>query len=266
MNIQEYISSGILESYVLGALSKVEAAEVESMASKNPEVKEEIRRIEEGLFKYAEAHAVSPKPELKNKILKKIRVGENTGEAKVISLTKKNQIAEYLAAASISIAILSAGAAYYFYDKWQKAQDTILAMEMQNSVLTERGNTVNYNMQKELEATNKQLSMLMDTITAKIILKGMPVSPSSQAAVYWNKNSRDVMIAVANLPAPPSDKQYQLWALKDGKPVDAGVFEIKSDMQQMKNIDGAQAFAVTLEKKGGSSVPTLEALYLMGEI
>ncbi|MBX9853539.1 MAG: anti-sigma factor, partial [Cytophagaceae bacterium] len=116
------------------------------------------------------------------------------------------------------------------------------------------------------EETSKQLSILMDTMTTKIVLKGMPVSPASKATAYWNKNSKDVMIAVANLPAPPSDKQYQLWALKDGKPIDAGVFEMNSDMQQMKNIEGAQAFAVTLEKKGGSPVPTLEALYLMGNI
>ncbi|MBX9853176.1 MAG: hypothetical protein K2X86_15640, partial [Cytophagaceae bacterium] len=134
MNIQEYISSGILESYVLGALSREEAAEVESIASKNPEVKREIESIEQALHKYAEAHAVNPRPELKNKILQKINSGANTEEAKVISLAKKNQFAEYLAAASISVAILCAGAAYYFYDKWQKAQDTIIAMEMQNTV------------------------------------------------------------------------------------------------------------------------------------
>ena len=79
------------------------------------------------------------------------------------------------------------------------------------------------------------------------------------------------MLNVDNLPMPPSDKQYQLWALKDGKPIDAGVFDMKpgtdGDMHMMPvTIAEADAFAVTLEKKGGSPTPTLTQLYVMGKI
>jgi len=34
----------------------------------------------------------------------------------------------------------------------------------------------------------------------------------------------------------------------------------------MKNIPKAQAFAITLEKKGGSVTPTLSAMYVMGKV
>ena len=37
-------------------------------------------------------------------------------------------------------------------------------------------------------------------------------------------------------------------------------------LQQLKTIGKAQAFAVTLEKKGGSPTPTLAALYLIGNV
>jgi hypothetical protein len=37
-------------------------------------------------------------------------------------------------------------------------------------------------------------------------------------------------------------------------------------MFQMKNIAGAQAFAITLEPKGGSQNPTMEKMYVMGKI
>ena len=76
-------------------------------------------------------------------------------------------------------------------------------------------------------------------------------------------------INVNSLPVPSADKQYQLWAIVDGKPVDAGVFTMTSDsasIQKMKSISGAQAFAVTLEKKGGNPTPTMTAMYLMGNV
>jgi hypothetical protein len=54
----------------------------------------------------------------------------------------------------------------------------------------------------------------------------------------------------------------------DGKPVDAGVFEMKEGpgMMKMKNIPRAEAFAITLEKKGGSQAPSLDKLYVMGKV
>ena len=54
----------------------------------------------------------------------------------------------------------------------------------------------------------------------------------------------------------------------DGKPVDAGVFDLNAGpgMFKMKNIPRAQAFAITLEKKGGSPTPSLDKLYVLGKV
>ncbi|MNG37643.1 Anti-sigma-K factor rskA [compost metagenome] len=72
------------------------------------------------------------------------------------------------------------------------------------------------------------------------------------------------------LPANDQDHQYQLWALVDGKPVDLGVFDAKADsahiLLKMKEINGAQAFAVTLEKRGGSATPTMTQMIVMGGV
>ena len=70
-----------------------------------------------------------------------------------------------------------------------------------------------------------------------------------------------------NLPLAPSDKQYQLWAIVDGKPVDAGIIgDCNGGLCKLKNIPKASAFAITLEKKGGSPTPTLTAMFVMGAI
>ncbi|MGZ8517919.1 MAG: anti-sigma factor domain-containing protein, partial [Chitinophagaceae bacterium] len=96
-------------------------------------------------------------------------------------------------------------------------------------------------------------------------------SPASFATVYWDTTSKDVILVVNNLPRPAGDKQYQLWALLDGKPIDVGMIDNdiftgeKKLMIQMKNVSGAQAFAITLEKKGGNPTPQ-GPMYTLGNL
>ena len=103
-------------------------------------------------------------------------------------------------------------------------------------------------------------------------MKGMGPSPASFATVLWDTTSKDVYLVVNNLPQPASDKQYQLWALLNGKPIDVGMIDNdvfigqKKLLLRMKNVSGAQAFAITLEKKGGSEKPTMENMYVMGNL
>ena len=73
--------------------------------------------------------------------------------------------------------------------------------------------------------------------------------------------------AVHGEAAIPADKQYQLWALKDGQPIDMGVFDPvtpEDGLLEMGRVPGADAFAVTLEPRGGSANPTLEEMYVYG--
>lgn len=59
-NIQEYIESGVLELYVMEALSEEECLEVEQLAEAHPEIQDEIEAIQDSLESYAMAHAVEP--------------------------------------------------------------------------------------------------------------------------------------------------------------------------------------------------------------
>mgnify|MGYP003549478745 FL=1 len=47
-----------------------------------------------------------------------------------------------------------------------------------------------------------------------------------------------------------------------------GMYSAKADstVQEMKSVDKAQAFAITLEKEGGNPTPTMEEMYVMGTI
>ncbi len=69
MNIQEYIESGVLEEYCMGALPEEEQSFVIQMSLLYPEVKQELTHIELALEKLANANAVAPSAALKHSIL-----------------------------------------------------------------------------------------------------------------------------------------------------------------------------------------------------
>ena len=120
-----------------------------------------------------------------------------------------------------------------------------------------------------LDKKSSDLAMLMNPDNKMVSLKGMDMAPQASATIIWNMKDKSVYINPGSLPMPPSGMQYQLWAIVDGKPIDAGVFSMTDgtfEMQQMKTMENAQAFAVTLEKMGGSSSPNMHAMYVMGNV
>ena len=52
MDLEKYLSSGVIEDYCLGVLSPEEAQEVAQNAEQFPEIKEAIREVEGILKKY----------------------------------------------------------------------------------------------------------------------------------------------------------------------------------------------------------------------
>lgn len=253
MNVQEYISSGIVESYVLGLASEEERQEFEHLCSQYAEVLEARTAFELAVEKQAMDNAVAPPPSLKGQLMEQIGTA-----AKIVSMpatpVRQINIWKYVAAACF---LLLAGSIYLN-----------LSLSGKNKRL--KGD---YDIASaELRDVKKDIDMLRGRPEVKMAsMKGMPASPSSYATVYWDTATHDVYLLANNLPAPPSDKQYQLWALLDGKPVDLGMLEYdlkqKKLLVRMKNARNAQAFAITLEKKDrpDPSVPGGE-MYVMGNL
>lgn len=256
MNTQEYISSGIVESYVLGLASDEERKEFEAMCRQYPEVLAARTSFELALEKQAMQNAIIPPASLKAKLLEEVGAS-----AKIVSMpaapVKNLSWLKYAAAACV---LLLAGSVYYNISLSAKNK----ALFADNKKLkTDFGNTV-----AKLDDLEKDMQVLQQNPNIKMAsMKGMPVSPHSYATVYWDTTSHDVYLLTNNLPLPASNKQYQLWAIFDGKPVDLGVFDIKKEklLIQAKNAQGAEAFAITLEDKGGSSTPKGD-MYVMGKL
>lgn len=267
MHIEEYIASGILEAYVTGSLTPSEMREVEAMAAAHDEVRRELHAIGLAMEKYADAHAKKPSDKVLGNILQAIgEQPKNTEVAEPEPVTKVATMRAMrfraLAIAATMLLFLSVIANLYYYNRVQKVSDELALLQSQNLELAQSQKAI----QTNYDLLASEMAVLQDPASVSITLKGLPNHPDASAVICWNKSSGKVYMVNTNLPQPEPGKQYQLWALIDGKPVDAGVFNTTVGLQTMKSFGTANAFAVTLEPAGGSAVPTLDQMYVMAGV
>ena len=273
MQINDIISSGLLELYVLGLTNEEESAQVFAWKASYPEVEAELHAIENSLEQFDLAKAVSPSFEAKNNLFATIKnknisnnvlaspsSADNVVKMNTAPVRNINSNLKYAVAASIVLLIGSAIFNMVTYTKYNKANNE-LAIAQQK--LTTQS--------KDIAALQNNLDVPLNNSSQQVVLKGTATAPTSTAKIFWIRNTGDVYVEASGLPEASTGMQYQLWAIIDGKPVDAGMLDYnkkgqKYNIQKMKAFGKAQAFAITLEKEGGSPTPTMEKMYVMSEI
>lgn len=68
MKINEYIESGILEAYVLGAASETEISELLDLKARHPQIGDALYELETDLERIAQHMAITPPPEIWTRI------------------------------------------------------------------------------------------------------------------------------------------------------------------------------------------------------
>lgn len=276
--------SGDLELYILGMLPKEEADKIEQLAKLFPEVQAELDRISESLEAFGNMATVTPSASVKDNLMGKLRamkeeeqkvipfgsVGKkenetgNSGlESPVREIPKRANKPSWLLAASFIGLIVSVGGLIYFFSQHKQSQTELASLKQQVDTLRTNSTT----QQQQILAYSQTMQMMHDATYKKIELTNVPGKPTAMAQVLWNTKTKEVFIADVSLPQAPSNKQYQLWAIVDGKPVDAGMLgDAKNLAQKMKVFERAEMFAITLEQKGGSPTPTMEEMYVAGKV
>ena len=302
-NIQDYIESGILEQYALGELSRAEQAAVEAQAASNPAIGEELAQVQAALGFYAEAHAVVPPASMRERVLSNVMAQiaapapTSALRAEVDSLAKANgQVNEprvaqprpatpeavvrpmssaplaapasrsgWAMAASVALILSLAGNAL-FYSRWKDASADLVALQNDQT----RFATTSQVAEKKIGALRQENDVLRSDEFKAVALAGTKSAPTAHARVLFNAATHKVYVDVRSLPVLPAGKQYQLWALDKGKPVDAGMLTLATatgeGLQHMKDIASAQTFAMTVEPVGGSTNPTLSTMTVVGNI
>lgn len=279
MDTNEYIASGLLEAYILGSLTSEDYAQVSADISRNPELAKYVVDIEVAMQQYAERFAKQPPLGLENKIWntlqehKSSKLNTNSGSADAEIFPKTKHIPfepeyrkpfEWKYAATI-VALI--GSLVLNMLLWNENKQSASV----KTALTDQINQVKAEQQKIasiLDDYQKGKNMMADTAMQTIVMHTVVSGHPMAATLFWNRNDGAAYVAMNGLPTPPSGMQYQLWAIKSGKPMNMGV--LPNDMANSPAIQrvavaitSSEAFAISLEKEGGNPTPTL--VYVVGK-
>lgn len=236
--------------YVMDALSAEERNAFEKMLEHaSPEqrkiyadmlaVKDELALV---------ASPLSPPDKLEDSILNSLpkKEGPKPDSAKVFNISP---VIFRVAAAILLIVTLSLS--YLSY----QLSDTVSSQENRLTELT-----------NQLEKQEQLLDILSAREITFVNMNGLDPSPEGYGKIIWDPQRGRAVLQLANLPAPPADRDYQLWLIKDdGNPISAGVFNFNQpsddlfftvDQLNESPSELSNTFAVTLEPKGGVPQPT----------
>ncbi len=277
MNTREYIESGVLEAYILGALSAAEATQVEADIARYPELAAEMAEIEKVMQLFASKLATEPPAGTEEKIwgaLQYVSANTGTGDSRQTNSPKVIPFQpEYRKPTAWKYAAVWAGlvgSVLLNTFLWMSREDTksdLVALNGKVFVLEHQQN----DMVRLLADYQQNKAMMSDTSMQTIVMHTVVPGHPMAATLYWSKNKGEAYVSVDGLPVPPKGMQYQLWVMENGKPLDMGVLPVNMAntpaMQKVgKVVTDGQAFAISLEKEGGSTTPTMQNIYVMGKV
>lgn len=270
MNIKEYIESGILEAYVLGALTEGERAAVEADMVMYPELAQEIAAIEAAMQSFAEANAEEPPAHMQQQIWNAIQqqsapqlapepqaVPEAKPQPKVVEFTQPAAPARpsWQRAAVWAAVAVSVLTNFMLLSQRNKTKEEIAQM-------TSQMDSLKASQQQVLAEYKKGRDMLVDTAMKTVVMRSMQPGKEMTGMMFWSKTTGESYLTIHAMPMPEKGKQYQLWVIQDGKPVSMGAIDnnLVANAGMMYKIPmqvkGGQAFAISLEKEGGNPTPT----------
>lgn len=239
--------------YVLGALEPEEMADLDArLQAGDPDIIHDIGMFREtvDLLPYG-LSAVSPNPEVRNRLMERVRETVQEREPPSAVPASQGLLAwlrtpwVWLPAAAVAILVLSFG---WLATDYQQ-QITRLAAEVKHlrGIATEHERLVSM-----LSLPNVQI----------VMLSGTEHATRASARLLWDKEQKAWTVITHDLAPPPPGKAYQLWFLTDGRPMPSHTFQtdirgtgiIQTKLPSVPDrIAGA---AVSLEPEGGVAQPT----------
>jgi anti-sigma-K factor RskA len=271
---KEYIESGILEAYVLGALTPEEHDLVAANIAMYPDLQTELDVIETTMQQFATSLAMDPPAAVQEKIWNALQAtSSNAGnieeEKPRTSRTipfepERKKSLDWKYAAMLAILAGSVTVNFLMFNQSKQAQEDKVALNAKVQQLQAKENE----LAVVVNDYSKAKTMMADTGMQTIVMHTMVPGHAMAATLYWSKTKGEAYLAMNALPEPPKGMQYQMWVIQGGKPVSMGVLPSEmantAAMQKLAmNVTSGDAFAISLEKEGGNPTPT--AVYVLGK-
>jgi anti-sigma-K factor RskA len=247
-------------AYALGALSADEARGFEAFLATSPEARREVEEYREvaALLALSGSDA-TPGDALRERVL--ARVAEQTGRPRVPAAAPPRAAPpRWMALAASLLAVVGLGAALIATRARLGALESELTARDQALAETERRLTEREATLNSILEPGVQLFQLTST-----------GDPDPGIQLFWDRQRNRAVLHGFRLKPVPDGRAYQLWFIKDGKPVPSITFKPESSgaakaEQIPVPTDGAvSAAAVTVEPESGSPQPTSPIL-LVGSL
>ncbi len=220
----------LMAPYALDALDADERATYEVHLEQCDDCRSELAGFLETSSRLGELEEVAPPPAMRAEVLAAARRTAQQRPVTVLAPRRlRHRVPQLVAAAAVALALAGGTATVVEH---QRASDLQASGDKMTSVLT--ASDVRTSSEKATEGGTLRV---------------------------MSSKSHDAAVVVGSaLPQLDDDQVYQVWAMHDGTPRPAGLIGAKPGMVYVSKVAGADAFAVTVEPKGGSERPTTDPL------
>ncbi|MDZ7969757.1 MAG: anti-sigma factor [Nostoc sp. DedSLP03] len=215
--------------YVVGDLDRAELEVFEQLLAENPALVVEVKRLQATLDQVVYSlNSVEPPPHLQSAIL---TAATTTFQS---SQPKPSRLFWYTVMGSVAALLIL----YLGMDNYRLRQDFRMASDIN--------------------------TLLQQSQTQLFSLKAVNASDTATGSFVVNLGQRQGILAVQNLPAPPTGKVYRLWAIADGEKIPCGTLKINPQGKVLDKFwmpadfydTGISGLFVTLELSETSRYPT----------
>jgi anti-sigma-K factor RskA len=236
-------------AYALGALSPDESQRFEAFLATSPEAQREVAEYREVAALLAlGGEEAAPGEALRERVL--ARIGEGKTQA-LPAGPGRGRGAPWLALAASLLVAVGLGAGLV------SARGRLAAVETE---LAARDRTLAQTRQQLAERQATLKSILEPGVQLFQLTASGDPEPGIQ--LFWNREQHRAIVHGYRLKAVPTGQAYQLWFIKDGKPVPSVTFKPEPDGDASVGqipvpSDGTiSAAAITVEPEAGSAQPT----------
>lgn len=204
MTPEEFLNTGLLEEYVLGLLSEVEAGEVEAYMAKHPSIKNTYNDMQNTISNLAKSHGIIPPAHVKENVMQSI------GNSNRIIIPKENNWFKYAASAlAILLGVLS-------IISYNKIQSLSTELKMGKKAYAELSSDCEKN-KEAYENSSRIYAFYKDPNTQSAILKGNKKAPDFELVSHYNKTEGQIALNISSTTDLPNNKMLCLWGDVQGE-------------------------------------------------
>ncbi|GAC1494016.1 MAG: hypothetical protein NVS1B13_24520 [Flavisolibacter sp.] len=259
MNLEEYISSGIVESYVMGFASDTEMKEFEKMSQDHSAVLAARTKFELELQFEMMQGSVTPPEEVKRKIFMEIGSAKeflNEGQTKIPAPSQKIYVWKWVAAASFILFLITLLFAISTITRYKTLEAANLALH------------------KEFGSSNKPDPILaIKPFAEKSSVKWTALMDKANPAhcmahLYWDSTTKETYLLIGNISRNNPNAEFHLRAMRDSISSDLGKFDASNEGEilKMKSLKDAKVFVITIQQKTKYHKPVMEEVVAEGNL